>query len=124
VQISSIMIKQKLIKARKAKGATQKQLADVLCMGVSNYSRKEKGVLGIRDEEWVKIADFLQIPLEDIYEDDRKQVFICKDQAVGLINGTNNVYTIPEFMLESQRKYIEKLESEIKELKQKLSVID
>ncbi|MGX1024685.1 helix-turn-helix transcriptional regulator [Flavobacterium sp. CS20] len=118
------MIKQKLIKARKEKGATQKEIADVLCMGVSNYSRKEKGVLGIRDEEWVKIADFLQIPLEDIYEDDRKQVFICKDQAVGLINGTNNIYTKPEYILESQRKYIEKLEIEIKELKQKLSEIN
>lgn len=63
MQISSIMIKQKHIKARKEKGATQKQLADVLCMGVSNYSRKEKGVLGIRDEEWVKISDYLDIPL-------------------------------------------------------------
>ncbi|NBC58757.1 MAG: helix-turn-helix domain-containing protein [Bacteroidetes bacterium] len=65
------------MQARKNKGATQQQVADVLCMGVSNYSRKEKGILGMRDEEWVKIADFLEVPLEDIYEDDRKQVFIC-----------------------------------------------
>lgn len=62
----------------------------------------------------------MEVPLEDIYEDDSKQVFICKDQAVGLINGTNNVYTIPEFILESQRKYILKLEEEIQELKRKI----
>jgi hypothetical protein len=43
---------------------------------------------------------------------------ICKDQSVGINNGTN----IPEFLLESQRKYIAKLEEENAALKKQLGV--
>lgn len=114
-----IMKKQKLIQARKQKGITQRELAELLCMGVSNYSRKEKGILSMRNEEWEKLAQHLGIPIEKIYEEEQQRFIICKDQAVGIgvNNGTNNVYTIPEFILDSQRKYIQKLEEEIKILK-------
>jgi transcriptional regulator with XRE-family HTH domain len=113
------MKKQKLIQARKQRGVTQREIAEILCMDVSNYNRKEKGKLSMRNEEWEKIAEHLGVPVEEIYEEERQQVFICKDQAVGIgvNNGTNNVYTIPEFILDAQRKYIQKLEKEIEELK-------
>jgi len=113
------MEKQKLVQARKQKGITQRELAELLCMGVSNYSRKEKGILSMRNEEWEKLAQHLGIPIEKIYEEEQQRFIICKDQAVGIgvNNGTNNVYTIPEFILDSQRKYIQKLEEEIKILK-------
>lgn len=117
MQQSHFMEKQKLIQARKQRGVTQREIAEVLCMDVSNYNRKEKGKLSMRNEEWEKIAEHLGIPVDEIYEEERQQVFICKDQAVGILNGTNNVYTIPEFILDSQRKYIQKLEKEIEELK-------
>jgi hypothetical protein len=73
----------------------------------------------MRNEEWEKLAKHLGIPIEEIYEAEKQQVIICKDQSVGVLNGNNNVYTIPEFILESQRKYIQKLEEEIKQLKGK-----
>ena len=116
------MEKKKLIQARKKKGYTQKDMAEILCMGISNYSRKEKGILSMRNDEWEKIAEYLGIPVEEIYEQEEAQVIICKDQAVGIgiINGTNNVYTIPEHVIESQRKYIQKLETEIEMLRNKL----
>ena len=116
------MEKKKLIQARKNKGFTQKDMAEILCMGVSNYNRKEKGILSMRNEEWEKIAEYLGIPVEEIYEQEENQIFICKDQAVGIgvNNGTNNVYTIPEHILESQRKYIKKLETEIEILRNRL----
>ena len=41
---------------------------------------------------------------------------VCKDQSVGINNGTNNVYTIPQHILDSQRKYIALLEKKIDEL--------
>ena len=68
-----------------------------------------------------KIAEHLGIPVEEIYEEEKQQVIICKDQAVGIgvNNGTNNVYTIPEFILESQRKYIKKLEQDIEKIKKR-----
>jgi transcriptional regulator with XRE-family HTH domain len=113
------MEKQKLVQARKQKGITQKKITELLCMDVSNYNRKEKGKLSMRHEEWEKIAEYLGVPIEEIYEAEQQQIIICKDQAIGIgvNNGTNNVYTIPEFILESQRKYIQKLEEEIKRLK-------
>ncbi len=61
------MIKKKLVQARKQKGFTQKDIAEILCMGVSNYSRKEKGILSMRNEEWEKIAEFLGVPVEEIH---------------------------------------------------------
>jgi transcriptional regulator with XRE-family HTH domain len=115
------MEKIKLIEARKSKGLSQQQLAERLCMDVSNYNRREKGQAKISSNEWDKLANLLEIPVEDIFESEEATFIICKDQSVGINNGTNNVYTIPEFLLESQRKYITKLEEEIQNLKNQLS---
>jgi transcriptional regulator with XRE-family HTH domain len=114
------MEKSKLIEARNNKGLSQKQIAERLCMDVSNYNRREKGLSKIAPSEWEKIANFLEVSVEDIYENEEATFIICKDHSVGIINGINNVYTVPEFLLESQRKYIAKLEEEIASLKQQL----
>jgi transcriptional regulator with XRE-family HTH domain len=113
------MEKIKLIEARKSKGLSQQQLAEKLCMDVSNYNRREKGQSKVSSSEWEKLASVLEVPVEDIFESEESIFIICKDQSVGINNGTNNVYTIPEFLLESQRKYIQKLEEEIQTLKNK-----
>jgi hypothetical protein len=59
------------------------------------------------------------VPVEDIYESEESMVFICKDQATGNYQGTNNIYSVPEYLLESQRKYMIKLEEENEILKAK-----
>jgi hypothetical protein len=69
--------------------------------------------------EWEKIADTLQVPIEEIYESDENQVFICRDSSTAHYQGTNHIYSVPEYLLESQRKYIEKLEAEIREFREK-----
>jgi transcriptional regulator with XRE-family HTH domain len=112
------MEKTMLTDARMRKGFSQQQLADVLCIDVSTYSRKEKGVVKIRHEEWGKLAKALGVNVEEIYEPDESRYFVCKDNATGNYQGTNNIYTIPEHFIEMQRKYIEKLEQEIERLKQ------
>ena len=114
------MEKIKLIEARKSKGFSQQQLAEKLCMDVSNYNRREKGQAKITTSEWEKLATILEKPVEDIFESEEATFIICKDQSVGIIHGTNNVYTVPEFLMESQRKYIQKLEEEIQTLKEQL----
>ena len=114
------MEKIKLIEARKSKGLSQQQLAEKLCMDVSNYNRREKGQSKVSSSEWEKLASVLEVPVEDIFESEESIFIICKDQSVGINNGTNNVYTIPEFLLESQRKYIQKLEEENTQLKEQL----
>ena len=117
------MEKEKLRKKRETKGLSQCEIADKMCMDVSNYCRREKGLKKIAIYEWEKLAGILEVPLEEIYEPDDKQVFICNDNATVHYQGTNVIYSIPEHLLETQRKYIEKLENENLELKQRIHYI-
>lgn len=96
-------------------------MADKLAITASTYSRKESGNVKIRHEEWEKIATFLNVPIEDVYESEETNYFVIKDQATANYLGTNNVYSIPEYFLDIQRKYIERLENEILDLKQQLN---
>jgi len=111
------MEKMKLIEARKSKGFSQAVIAERLCMDVSNYSRREKGQARISQSEWEKLSKILEVPVEDIYESDETIIFVCKDNANGNYQGTNHIYSVPEYLLESQRKYIAKLEEEVENLK-------
>ena len=114
------MEKVKLIERRKLKGLSQSEIADKLHMDVSNYCRRENGLMKIAFYEWEKLANILEAPVEEIYESEDNQVFICRDNATGNNQGTNITYSIPEYLLETQRKYIEKLEKENQELRLKL----
>ena len=111
------MEKTKLIEVRKRKNISQEKMANVLCMDVSNYNRREKGTAKISLQEWQKIADTLDVPLEEVYENEESLVFIFNDNSTGNGNIVSNNYNIPLSLWESQKKYIEKLETEIQNLK-------
>jgi len=111
------MEKVKLSSKRKEKGISQSFVAENLCMDVSCYNRREKGQIKITLQEWEKIAKLLDVPTSDIFESDENQVFICKDNSTIHYQGTNNIFSIPEHLLETQRKYIELLEKEISNLR-------
>ena len=111
------MEKTKLLEVRKSKGFSQNQIAEKLFMDVSNYNRREKGLVKINITEWERLAKALDVPLNEIYESEENQMFICKDNASVNYQGTNNIYSVPEFLLETQQKYIKKLEEEITVLK-------
>src|SRR5690606_533217 len=111
------MEKIKLIEARKSKGFSQSQMAEQLCMDVSNYNRREKGQAKISFSEWEKLSKILEVPVENIYENEETKFFVFKDRSTGNYLGTNHIYSIPEYLLESQRKYIARLEEEITLLK-------
>lgn len=117
------MEKIKLIEARRSKGFSQQQVAELLCMDVSNYNRREKGQSKISLSEWEKLAVILEIPVEHIFESEEAMLFICKDNANGNYQGNNHIYNIAEFLLESQQKYITKLEEENAALKKKLGEV-
>ena len=115
------MEKIKLIERRKEKGISQREIAEKLYMDVSNYTRREKGQARISPHEWEKLADILDVPVNEIYESDDNHVFIFKDNATGNYLGNNHIYSVPEHLLDTQRKYIEMLEKENWELKQKIN---
>lgn len=77
------------------------------------YVRNEINKIG-------KIATILELPVEDIYEGEDTNFFICKDNTNGNYQGSSHLYSVPEHLLESQRKYIIFLEEEIKKLKEQL----
>ena len=118
------MVKTKLIDVRKSKKISPKHIAEQLDMDVSCYYKRERGEIYIRHEEWEHLAQILDVPFNEIYQSDENQSNICKDKAsanvVGTNLGTSNFYTVPENLLETQQKYIAKLEEEIEELKQLL----
>ncbi len=111
------MEKEKLKNARLSQGLSQEELAKHIHVTASGYNRREKGHQRILRQEWELLAKALDLGIEDIFETDETQIIICKDQSVGINHGTSNVYTNSEYILETQKKYIEKLEEEIKALK-------
>ncbi|WP_447951547.1 hypothetical protein [Chryseobacterium koreense] len=62
------------------------------------------------------MANELEVPLEEIYEPEESQVFIFNDSATGNVNSIIN-YNVHLSMWETQKKYIEKLEQVIQQLK-------
>ncbi|HBV17766.1 helix-turn-helix transcriptional regulator [Chryseobacterium carnipullorum] len=118
------MQKEKLREVRKRKGITQQQIADIIATDVSNYSRKESGDVSIRKEEWEKIARFLEVPVEEIYqEEEAKQInhFDNNTNSNNIGNVSGNYYcNVPEYLLESQRDLIQILKKENQRLEEEL----
>ncbi|GEJ45313.1 MULTISPECIES: helix-turn-helix transcriptional regulator [unclassified Chryseobacterium] len=122
------MQKEKLRLVRKQKGYTQQQVADFIATDVSNYSRKESGDVRIVKDEWDKIAHFLDVPLEEIYEDEEATIVINNDHPVfndrsysaGVITTQNNYDNIPGAIIENLQNYITLLREENERLKEEL----
>ena len=68
-------------------------------------------------EQWEKLANIFNVPLKDIHEYDEKLTIINKDNVAVNYNGDNNIYPIPESLLESLQEYIAILKEENRELK-------
>lgn len=117
------MIKEKLITARTEKGLSQKEMADLLYMDQSQYSRREKGITKINEDEWERIASILEKEIEDIFEEELAVNITNNNGSNGCVNysGNINFYNIPDFMLQNQQEYIEFLKKEISILKEQLA---
>ena len=85
-------------------------MAEALCVDVSNYNRREKGQIKISNSEWEELSKILKTPVEGIYESEESDFFVFRDNSTGNYLGNNHIYSIPEYFLENQQKYIAKLE--------------
>ena len=56
------------ISIRKTKKITQKQIANLIGMEQTTYSRKERGISPITIAEWERIAKALEVSIEKIVE--------------------------------------------------------
>ncbi|PQA95953.1 transcriptional regulator [Chryseobacterium shigense] len=119
------MQKEKLRVVRKQKGYTQQQIADIIATDVSNYSRKESGDVRIVKDEWDKIARFLDVSVEEIYEEEESKVVINNDHPIfnGAASGGNinqQFNNIPGSIIENLQGYIALLKEENARLKEEL----
>nr|WP_315034442.1 helix-turn-helix transcriptional regulator [uncultured Chryseobacterium sp.] len=119
------MQKEKSHTVRKRKGYTQQQVAEAIATDVSNYSRKENGTVKIIPTEWDKLAAFLEVPVEEIYEEEEAKIIIenpvFNDNTQANV-GNNNVTINNELSIEiikNLQEYIGLLKEETTYLKNK-----
>ena len=115
------MIKEKLQSTRTRKGFTQAQLAEVIHTTTPNYCRKEKGEVKISRDEWKKLAVFLEVFFEDIYEEDDAKVNINTENQTGDNIGNYYNYSIHQEMLKHIMDYVNLLKVENDKLKEKIT---
>lgn len=60
-------MQEKLIIIRKKKGITQQELAKLIGISVNQYSLKEKGKYTFDCDEMFKIAEYLDMNIDDIF---------------------------------------------------------
>lgn len=122
----SDMQKEKLRSLRKRKGYTQQQIADIIATDVSNYSRKESGDVKIFKDEWEKIAAFLEVQVDEIYEMEEAKVIVENpvfndspgSSGGGNVTNFNNDVSIS--VIKNLQDYIVLLKEENDKLKQQI----
>lgn len=99
-----------LYNTRKTKGVSQEEMAELVGMEQTTYSRKERGQSTITDSEWERFAKALEVPVEDIKE---KQELIKNENCNFYDNAIGIQYVnLPHEMYDVLLKYIQKLENE------------
>lgn len=107
------MSKLHLKNARLNKGLSQETLADLIGMTQCNYSRRENGKKEITLNEWTKIANVLNVNLDEIY-----QPFV--NNAISDITNDSQI----QIELKSKSIYIKSLEKENAFLKNKIKDLE
>ena len=116
------MVKQKLIDER-TKKLTQAEFAFRLGMDTSNYNRQENGLTKISKKEWDKMAKELNVKFEEIYDPEDGVYVINGDYAHGNFGSGGTFNANSEFVFETLKKYITKLEEENVMLKQEIATL-
>ncbi|AZB35273.1 helix-turn-helix domain-containing protein [Chryseobacterium bernardetii] len=104
---------EKLKNLRRQKGLSQVQMGKIIGTDASNYSRKERGEVKIYDDEWKKLAKALEVSLVSIKSNGIKHPLSSENS---LPTSSITYSQIPDFILETQKKYIERLEKENEKL--------
>lgn len=111
------MIKAKLKKMREQK-FTQEEFAHLLETETSNYNRRENGITKINKREWDKMAKLLACNLDEIYEPEDGVYIINGDHAQGNFDNNGTFNGKDDFVFDTMKKYILKLEEENFQLKE------
>lgn len=107
-------------KFRELKSVTRESLADELGMSLSGYSKLERGEVEITLSKIERIAQILEISIEQLLNFDISQVFnVTNNQQVQGLGNKANV--INYYGDDYREKYIKILELEVERLKKLLN---
>lgn len=118
------MIGNKIKNIRELKNFTQEYMADKLEISQAAYSKLEKGDFKISQDKLNKIAEILDVNLEDIKDFDNKRILNSYNSIKG--NNSNITYSNQDIILIRKlyedkinllEKLVQKQEEEIKNLK-------
>ncbi len=116
------MLHKKLVDLRKSKGLTQEQMAKLIAMEQTTYSRKETGKSPVTQNEWERFAKALETNIEEIKDDNSNSIknenCTFHDSNIGV-----NYVSIPQSLLDVVMKYNQKLEEENQVLKTEIAII-
>ena len=90
-------------------------------METSNYNRRENGITKISKREWDTMAKLLNCKLDDIYEPEDGVYVINGDYAHGNFGSGGTFNSNSDFVFETMKKYITKLEEENVQLKEEIA---
>ncbi|MBW4361239.1 helix-turn-helix domain-containing protein [Flavobacterium taihuense] len=101
---------------RKYRNFTQSEMSAKIAMEQTTYSRKERGISPITNEEWERFAKALNTSIEKI-KDDIKLTTVLNE--VNTFQTTHNEpqITLPLNLFNIMLKYTSKLEEDIQKLK-------
>ena len=102
---------QKLISKRKA-NFTQIEMALKVAMDQTTYSRKERGLSLIKEDEWIRFAKALDVKVEEIKEEHKTSNSEFYENAANI-----QLINIPKDVYEILIKYNHMLEEENQNLK-------
>lgn len=119
------MVQKKLKSIRKQKGLSQENIAEILCIDISSYCRKENGKSKIYDDEWEKLAKALDVPVEEL-----KSVMAdgtVHNDISAFNDHSGNFYdqkfNTPSFVIENLQHYIYLLEEQNDLLKKEIETL-
>lgn len=96
-----------LIATRKTMGLSQQKMASLANMEQTTYSRKERGLSPIRNDEWEKFAKILSVPIDEIKE----HQFISNNMSSIFLKNKENPYvSIPRELYEFMMSTISKID--------------
>ena len=107
----------RLKELRKAKGVTQRQMADFMGIAERNYQRYETGIVDPTASNAMKLADFFEVPTD--YLLGRDNYWQDKDGHIVVKMPPNFLGTTDEEYAEMERKAKEKFEKSVKIRKKK-----
>lgn len=119
------MVQQKLKNLRKQKKMSQENMAEILCIDISSYCRKENGKSKIYDDEWEKLAKALDVPAEELKSEMTDGMVHNDISAFNDHSGNfyDQKFNTPPSVIENLQHYIYLLEEQNDLLKKEIEAL-